>query len=319
MLFEAATLMLYLRQRRFGSPVLLTLLQTAAGINVLAAIGAAGAIASYVAARHSAGWADEALVGFDRALGFDWRQAYWWEIDHPAITFILRRAYGSIGQTPVAVIFALAVTRRFDHLARFLIAFAVTLALTVAIFRFVPAQSALVHLIGTTPPYRPCTDVTQAATIAALRTGKLSIVSLGDMTGIIGFPSFHTAAALLYIYGAWPVTSIRRPVLIVNLTMLAATPVEGAHYLTDVLGGIAVTAAALAVVASVPRGRGACARVAGLFVIRQWRGRPRLPVAAGRQAARRTRSIPAIDTGPALTRSTSTRSLTLASVIRWTD
>ena len=73
-------------------------------------------------------------------------------------------------------------------------------------------------------------------------------VDLGLLRGLVSVPSFHTAAAILYIVVAWPMARLRWPVLVVNLCMLLATPVEGTHYLMDMLGGAAVAGVSLSAV-----------------------------------------------------------------------
>jgi len=73
-----------------------------------------------------------------------------------------------------------------------------------------------------------------------VREGTLRAVPLGDLRGVISFPSYHTAAAVLAIWAVWPVRFARWPMLILNVLMVASAPVEGAHYLVDIIGGALV-------------------------------------------------------------------------------
>jgi membrane-associated phospholipid phosphatase len=91
--------------------------------------------------------------------------------------------------------------------------------------------------------------------IEALRAGTTHSVSLATLTGLIAFPSFHTSAAILMIWAAWPLAWLRLPVLAVNGAMLAATPVEGAHYLIDMIGGGALALFAIAMTERLVSGR----------------------------------------------------------------
>src|SRR3546814_3235515 len=80
---------------------------------------------------------------------------------------------------------AFAVTRRHDAARRFLGAWALTLAMCLAVFPFVPATG--------TPPY----DLHWLDTFERLRSGALRTLGSESLTGIITFPSFHAAAAVL--------------------------------------------------------------------------------------------------------------------------
>ena len=44
------------------------------------------------------------------------------------------------------------------------------------------------------------------------------------ITGIVSFPSFHAASAVLYIWALWPVRYVGGAAVILNLLMMASTP-----------------------------------------------------------------------------------------------
>ena len=73
-----------------------------------------------------------------------------------------------------------------------------------------------------------------------MRAGTLSRIGIGSLAGLITFPSFHSVSALLFVWASWPARRLRAPMVAINLTMLAATPIEGSHYLVDVIGGAMV-------------------------------------------------------------------------------
>lgn len=60
------------------------------------------------------------------------------------------------------------------------------------------------------------------------------------MTGLIFFPSFHAAGAVMFIRSWWQFRRLRWLMLPLNLMLIAAAPVFGLHYFVDLLGGIAV-------------------------------------------------------------------------------
>jgi membrane-associated phospholipid phosphatase len=65
------------------------------------------------------------------------------------------------------------------------------------------------------------------------------------LTGIVSFPSFHAASAVLYIWALWPARVVGPVATVLNLLMMAATPVIGAHYVIDVFGGVALAATSI--------------------------------------------------------------------------
>ena len=67
------------------------------------------------------------------------------------------------------------------------------------------------------------------------------------------FPSFHAASAVLYAWALWPVRWMRPIVVLAFGAMLAATPINGGHYLIDIIAGTAI--AVLAIVAARRVGR----------------------------------------------------------------
>jgi membrane-associated phospholipid phosphatase len=143
----------------------------------------------------------------------------------------------------------LILARKLDRLQEFVVAFSIALVLTMAIFVFVPAVGAFVYVDLSPEQYArlPATVYTPARTLEALRSGTLAFVPLDDLEGLVAFPSFHTAAGLLYAWALWPLRRLRWPAIILNCAMIATTPLGGAHYVTDVLGGAIITALALVV------------------------------------------------------------------------
>jgi membrane-associated phospholipid phosphatase len=83
-----------------------------------------------------------------------------------------------------------------------------------------------------------------AKLVALSKTGSNFITPL-SMLGMVGFPSFHTVMAALFLYYSWPLKYLRLPALVVTGLMLPAILLHGAHNLIDVLGGIAVAAFAI--------------------------------------------------------------------------
>lgn len=94
----------------------------------------------------------------------------------------------------------------------------------------------------------PTSALYQEELVIALRAHRMTDIDLGALRGLVCAPSFHTASAVVFMAAAWPVPRLRWVIVPVNLAMLLATPVEGTHYLTDMIVGALVALAAIAIV-----------------------------------------------------------------------
>jgi membrane-associated phospholipid phosphatase len=79
-----------------------------------------------------------------------------------------------------------------------------------------------------------------------LKSGKDLTFALGHMTGVVSFPSFHTAMALAYVWGFRRTGPIGWAIMALNLVMLISIPYFGGHYLADMIAGAVVMLLSLA-------------------------------------------------------------------------
>lgn len=219
---------------------------------LLSLISTIGAFATYAVAALGTGYTDDLLAALDRALGFDWVAFYTFTSNHPWLSIAGKIGYVSIFLSPTILVLAFAWTGRRIEARRFLFAFGVALALTVLIFAFFPARAALEYYMGATPAYMPQSGIHHVQLIEDLRAGTVTHVDPARLAGLVAFPSFHAASAILFIWAAWPIRWLRGPMLAMNLAMLAATPIEGGHYVIDLVGGAIVAALGIAALRLVP-------------------------------------------------------------------
>lgn len=213
------------------------------GLFVLVAL--LGAVASYPVAADSRGFIDPRLEMIDRLLHFNWLGWYELVSAHRSLQLLGSAAYVAIYATPIAIMLYFARTQRKAEARLFLATFWLAAVLTLVLFPHMPARGPLA-VVWTGPiPYMPMSALYQSEMIPALRDHSLTVISLGALRGLVCAPSFHTAAAVVYIAAAWPVARLRWPILSINIAMLLATPVEGNHYLADMIGGALVAIAAL--------------------------------------------------------------------------
>jgi membrane-associated phospholipid phosphatase len=188
---------------------------------------------------------DHSLLAIDRAMGMDPEAIARYVNDHDWLAALLLRSYGFIKIMLLAVPVALTLTLRLVRLQMFVFAFSIALIITVAISTFIPAVGTWYGL-NIAPSQFASLDhslyTAQLRDILALREGSLRHLEMFKLTGIVSFPSFHAASAVLYMWALWPVRFVGGLAAALNLLMIAATPVIGAHYMIDVFGGVALAA-----------------------------------------------------------------------------
>jgi hypothetical protein len=205
-----------------------------------------GAVASYPIATMTSGFHDAALQRIDAMLHFDWLAWYRLVAATPILQSLGLVAYRSIYLTPAILLATFAFTGDRVAAHRFLATFWLTAVGTLILYIFMPAIGPFSYLWHHSIAYMPESEQWQQGLIPALRAHTERVVDLGHLRGIVSAPSFHAAAATLYINAAWRLPRLRWPVLGVNIAMLLSTPVEGTHYLIDILLGTIVAMAAIA-------------------------------------------------------------------------
>jgi PAP2 superfamily len=202
---------------------------------------------TYVAASANLPMQDFALDAIDRALGFDWMAWFSFCADHRVLLYATVLGYSMIGWPVFGVPIALGWTRRYRRLQEFTLAFVLALALTTAISIFTPAMGTYdyLHFMPDPDVFTPGAYLGQLRDLPLVRDGSLRHLSLDNLAGIVTFPSFHAAAAVLYLWALWPVRWIGPFATLTNIAMLIATPIGGGHYFIDIAGGIAVAVVAI--------------------------------------------------------------------------
>jgi membrane-associated phospholipid phosphatase len=206
---------------------------------------AVGAPLSYIGASAARPLWDSIFASWDRGLGLDWMA--WLAImnDHPAFHPIFAAAYSSFLPQAAIVILALALTGSLLRLRVYILSFILTTVVTVAISAALPAEGVWGHFQLSPSDYPAITPVTQELHLKVfhgLRDGTFHDLVAQGAEGIITFPSLHTTGALLFIFAMWSVRYLRWLAMLLNITMIVATPVEGGHYFSDMIAGTCVAA-----------------------------------------------------------------------------
>jgi hypothetical protein len=189
----------------------------------------AGLTLTYAALAHGLAFQDRAMVALDAVLGFDWPRWSRFLDLHPLVRSVTTVAYQSSLWQPFVTIPVLAIWAPRRN-AELFTATALAALLTIGI-------AALVPTIGPAGP-----QSLQAQIILGLRAGRPPIEPFG---GVVSFPSFHTAVALLYVTAHRGIRWSFPPFLALNAVLLFGVPDPGNHYLVDMLAGVPVAALAL--------------------------------------------------------------------------
>ena len=193
-----------------------------------------GVLFSYLCATFNLPLLDPLFERMDSALGFNWLQWHGFVQAHAVFKGVLVVAYGSMFVQLFAAIifFSLSTARR--RAEEFWWSTMIAVIIT-------PFVSGLLPALGTFAYYRTDLDLAvHLADLLALRDGTMSIFPLFALKGIITFPSFHAASAILLSYPYRHYKPFFSLVCVMNGLMLVSIPTEGGHYLVDVIAGVLV-------------------------------------------------------------------------------
>lgn len=233
-------------QYRRGEPRLAAMLL---GTAFLCAFSAAASLLNYLLLTFHGPRIDTALAAADRALGFDWVAMMTAMAAHPGLNRLLFYAYGSVLPQVALMVILLARIQACEKVYRFLLAVAAGALIAIAAWAVAPSFGAMsVHALPGWVAARVPASVDSAYGAALIRmlSDGPGFLAPSDMRGLIGFPSYHAVLALILAWHARGLGRLFWPLLVLNLLVLASTPVQGGHHLMDVLAAFPVAALALA-------------------------------------------------------------------------
>jgi hypothetical protein len=207
---------------------------------------------------------DTALLAWDRALGFDFRSYLDFIRSVPRLLSILAGSYNSFNVQMFAIVLILPLAGCYRRSGTAICACVIALIATTCLSALVPAIGVYGALGFEAPDFasiEPLGYYNTLRDVPLLRGGRLHGLDLPKLVGVLTFPSFHAASAVLNMWAFWPLPWVRWAVVPLNIAMIAATPVGGGHYFVDVVAGILTAAAAILAALSIS-GRLSAARSA---------------------------------------------------------
>jgi membrane-associated phospholipid phosphatase len=215
-----------------------------AGTAQIISFAAVTAPLSYIAATANFPLQDAALERWDQHLGFDWIQMLSIVATRPWLQTLFHIVYASFAVQAITSVLALGFAGQFVRLRAFICAFIIATLVTIAVSAVIPAAGP--WLFHTPDPsvangFLPASS-TSWPVFLGLRDGTVHTLYGLRSEGIITFPSLHAGFAILFAAALWRVRGLRWVALLLNVLMLAATPLCGSHYVIDVIAGSAVAA-----------------------------------------------------------------------------
>ncbi|MCC6778238.1 MAG: phosphatase PAP2 family protein [Hyphomicrobiales bacterium] len=206
------------------------------------AFAAVGAPLSYIAASASLPLQDHAFGAIDRTLGFDWPGMLSWLNSSPTLYAVLRVIYQTLTLQMTTVVLCLAFAGELVRLRVYTLAFLIAALVCIAISAVLPGAGAWPHYgltANASPNILPVVS-TSWPVFDGLRDGSVRMLTAVGSEGIITFPSLHAALAIIVVMALWPIVLLRWLAIVLNGVMLVATPIDGSHYLIDVIAGVAL-------------------------------------------------------------------------------
>lgn len=213
-------------------------------------------VLTYAAMRVGMPIADERLMAWDAALGFNW-PAFVQAVDRSAaLSRALAFGYGSFHWQLLLLPTLLGLAGLPRRSYRLMLGYALVCASSAVLSVSFPARAAyvahgldaatLTHIDGHFGRF--FLDSFDKA-----RSADFFTLALGDVAGIITFPSVHVGVAVLCGWAAWPSRPLRAVFLPLNVLMAVSAITHGAHYLVDVLAGGGVAVLSIAAVGRIVR------------------------------------------------------------------
>jgi membrane-associated phospholipid phosphatase len=219
------------------------------GAAYLIAYTFAASILSYLGASLALPLLDAQFARADAALGLDWLGLLESSNRWPVLGKILRFTYATSLAQVVVVFLLLTMTRQLTRLADFLTLFTATSLVTILAGSLLPAAGACAYL---DPPTALRDAIGQdagmwhVAHFEALRDGTLRAIDPATIQGVVQFPSFHTALAVITAWAVWRTRYVALAALGVSALVIVATVPVGGHYFVDVFAGGAIAVGCIA-------------------------------------------------------------------------
>ncbi len=200
---------------------------------------------SYVAVAMNNPSAASTIAAMDHFIGFNWMDySPVLTSNFPMMERVLWLAYSSMVPQLGILVLLFAVLNRHEWMRILVNGFCLMALVAIFISWLLPAVDADVHfgtLVVAKNEAGWSTPMVRVEHFLNLRDRFLTQIPVMDSTGLVTFPSFHTMSGVLFAVCFAQFRWAKWPAVVLNGLLIAATPVEGGHYLSDVLAGLALS------------------------------------------------------------------------------
>jgi len=176
---------------------------------------------------------------------------------YPALMALMDWAYtGLDGYSAYFYVAIACLAGRRERCFEFLALFSVIAVLCMVVGMFFPAKAAMIYYAPDLTSFNYVNSnigVYHMEILLNLRSDTIPALDLMRMPGLVTFPSFHTAMGVMLVYVCRGRMALLVPSVIINLLMIASTPLFGSHYLIDIIAGILATVIGIFLVRQINR------------------------------------------------------------------
>lgn len=209
------------------------------------AISASAAMGSAMLAATALPLVDSELIQWDAILGFDWIALMNILSNHPILISIFYGIYPTLTFQMFLIVPALFLAKQELRCWTFVLAWGLALACSMTLFPLYPAVGPIVFHEFQLPGIPFKND--HMDVFLAVRDGSLRELGAATIRGMVTFPSFHVAGAVLLGWAAVGLRILRWPFFALNAIMLVSAIPIGGHYLVDVIAGAVIAMLAIIV------------------------------------------------------------------------
>ncbi len=213
------------------------------GTSFLLGMSASFSVLNYLLITVAGPRIDAPLAALDRALGVNWPAMMAVIAQHPLLNAMLQLGYISVLPQVALLVAALGWHGKHERIYSFCLALSAGAGISIAMWTLAPSFGAFsVYDLpaGVANHMALALDAHYAQDLVALLAHGPGHIAPTDAKGLIGFPSYHAAMALLVVWYARDIAVLRWLAVGVNSVVMVATPIQGGHHVVDVIAGVAV-------------------------------------------------------------------------------
>ncbi len=178
-------------------------------------------------------WIDGHLASFDESLGVYLPAIVDWANSHPGWQQFFQGVYASLLPQTALTVIVLGFANNPRILNGFVREFMLASLICAGIFAVAPAEGPFVAYDFPASP----SQERYLEHIHQLREGTRTVISWNGAEGLISFPSFHTAWAILLAWSFREKRVLLAASCLLNAAVIVSTLTTGWHYFADVVAG----------------------------------------------------------------------------------